>query len=271
MLFCNEQTRIQPILSPACASATYGSAWMCRRKNMKEVWPASATSVSPVRCQTRDLTIANFSNWTIRKIYQLHLILHANIFVSENAFENICKLWTFCFGLNAQISHANVSRWYRRVYRLDIIIYPTSSCCQICTLFFSINEVWLQWYFHGPLTRYADLQVVHAPGMPGTFSPSARVSDPGMHHGMCVTRVPWCMPGSLTSSFVLSRWRGKRSWHSRRICNPQFYVSSKRPKGRIKAADVYTSLCAVFRANKSRSVQSQWILTEAVLKRESWL
>ena len=24
------------------------------------------------------------------------------------------------------------------------------------------------------------------------------VSDPGMHHGMCVTHVPWCMSGSLT-------------------------------------------------------------------------
>ena len=23
------------------------------------------------------------------------------------------------------------------------------------------------------------------------------VSDPGMHHGTCVTHVPWCMPGSL--------------------------------------------------------------------------
>ena len=23
-------------------------------------------------------------------------------------------------------------------------------------------------------------------------------SDPGMHHGTCVTHVPWCMPGSLT-------------------------------------------------------------------------
>ena len=24
------------------------------------------------------------------------------------------------------------------------------------------------------------------------------VSDPGMHHGTCVTHVPWCMSGSLT-------------------------------------------------------------------------
>ena len=26
-----------------------------------------------------------------------------------------------------------------------------------------------------------------------------QVNDPGMHHGTCVTHVPWCMSGSLTS------------------------------------------------------------------------
>ena len=39
----------------------------------------------------------------------------------------------------------------------------------------------------------------HAPGIPQTFSPSPQVSDPDMYHGTCVTHVPWCMPGSLTS------------------------------------------------------------------------
>ena len=49
----------------------------------------------------------------------------------------------------------------------------------------------------------------HAPGMPGTLSPSPQVSDPDMHHGTCVTHVPWCMPGSLTSGFLWNRRRGK--------------------------------------------------------------
>ena len=51
---------------------------------------------------------------------------------------------------------------------------------------------------HGPLTRYAKLWVVHAPGMTRTFSPPPRVSDPDIHHGTCVTHahVPGCMPGS---------------------------------------------------------------------------
>ena len=75
---------------------------------------------------------------------------------------------------------------------------------------------------------------MHAPGMPGTLSPSPRASDPDMHHGTCVTHVPWCMPGSLTSGFLWSRLRGKRSRHSRRMRNPQYYVSGKRP---IKSHD----------------------------------
>ena len=83
---------------------------------------------------------------------------------------------------------------------------------------------------HGPLTRYVKLRVAHAPGMPGTFSLLPRVSGPDMHHGTRVTQVPWCMSGSLTRGFHWSRWRGKRSrGHSRRMCNPQFYVSGKRP------------------------------------------
>ena len=82
---------------------------------------------------------------------------------------------------------------------------------------------------HGPLARYFKLRVAHAPGMPGTFSPPPKIRDPDMHHGTCVTHVPWCMPGSLTCVFFWSWWRGKRSRHSRRMRNPQFYLSGKRP------------------------------------------
>ena len=49
----------------------------------------------------------------------------------------------------------------------------------------------------------------HAPGMPGTFSPSLQACDPDMHHGTCVTHVPWCMPGSLTCGFLWNRRRGR--------------------------------------------------------------
>ena len=104
--------------------------------------------------------------------------------------------------------------------------------CDTCRLnstetdYMAINA--LPW---ASLARYVKLRVAHAPGIPGTLSPPPRVSDPDMHHGTCVTRVTWCMPGSLTSCFLWSRWQRKQSQHSRRMSNPQLYVSGKRPIG----------------------------------------
>ena len=48
-------------------------------------------------------------------------------------------------------------------------------------------------FFHGPPAKYVKLRVVHAPGMPGTFSPPQQIINPDMHHGTCVTHVPWCI------------------------------------------------------------------------------
>ena len=55
----------------------------------------------------------------------------------------------------------------------------------------------------GPLTRYVNLWDVHAPIMPERFprhqlQRKPLVRETGIHHGTCVTLVPWCMPGSLT-------------------------------------------------------------------------
>ena len=108
-------------------------------------------------------------------------------------------------------------------YRLDVL----SSHCKYCKkkMLCSLSSDFLTWNIvcgHGPLARYVKLRVPHAPGVPGTYSPPPRVSDPDMHHGTCVTHVPWCMPGSRTSGFLWSRWRGKRYRHSRRMHIPQF-------------------------------------------------
>ena len=57
---------------------------------------------------------------------------------------------------------------------------------------------------YGLNTRFVKLRVAHAPGMPGMFPRQTRlqrkplVSDPGIHHVMWDTHVPWCMSGSLT-------------------------------------------------------------------------
>ena len=90
--------------------------------------------------------------------------------------------------------------------------------------------------------------------MLGTFFPPPRVSDPDIHHDTCVTHVSWCMPGSLNSGFLWCRWRVKRSRHSRRMRNPQFYVSGKRPM-----LEWWWSCSFVFVFN-DRIKQNIWVL-----------
>ena len=118
--------------------------------------------------------------------------------------------------------HIFISNWTIR----SEIWYHHHGGEYILVIFIDINNT--RWSNHGPLAIYVKLRFAHAPGMPGMFSPAPRVSDADMYHGTCVTNVPWCLQGSITSGF-LCRWRGKRSRHSRRIRNPRFYVSGKRP------------------------------------------
>ena len=102
--------------------------------------------------------------------------------------------------------------------------WPRLPCSRKCNSLanFSMN---------GPLAK---LRVAHAPGMPETFFAPPRVSDPDMQCGTCVTHVPWCKSGSLTSCFFLRRWRGKRSRHSWRMRKPQitYLVRGTWPKTR---------------------------------------
>ena len=86
--------------------------------------------------------------------------------------------------------------------------------------------------------------------MPGTFSPSLPVSDP-------VTHVPWCMPGSLNNGLFWSRWRKKCSRHSRRMRNPQFCVSGKRPTTPVFAA---TSVMLYWSTPPIHWSLHQWVL-----------
>ena len=119
---------------------------------------------------------------------------------------------------------------------------------------------------HGPLTsltRYVKLWVAHAPGMPGTFSPPPRVSDPDMHHGTCVTHVPWCMPGSLTSGFLRTWWRGKRSRHSRHTS-----AISMSTLVNDRNAIIFDTLSIKINATKVMWCNYHWILNHVVF--ECW-
>ena len=101
-------------------------------------------------------------------------------------------------------------------------------------------------------TKWASCQIrkiagAHAPGMPGTFSPSPQVSDPDMHHGTCVTHVPWCMPGSLTSSFLWNRRRGKTFPGipgACATCNFTYLVRGPWPNGKCASQNTCIILCS---------------------------
>ena len=146
------------------------------------------------------------------------------LLVYWNRLNNI--VWDYFTGTRAIISYRfdkNCFTWHlsNHFHHLVWKAYRRQESA-IRIYFVCITPDTLSW--HGTLARYIKLRVAHAPGMPGTVSLPLWVSDPDMHLGTCVTHVPWCVPGSLTSGYLWSRWRGKHSWHS-----PQFYVSGKRP------------------------------------------
>ena len=98
-------------------------------------------------------------------------------------------------------------------------------------------------HINEPLTRYVELRVAHAPGIPGTFSMPPRISDSDMHHGTCMTHLPWCMSVSLTCSFLWNRWRRKCPRHSRRMCIPQFYVRGKPNDNNLVISRKHIHIC----------------------------
>ena len=76
---------------------------------------------------------------------------------------------------------------------------------------------------HGHLTRYAKLWVAMRRECRGRFPRHRLQRKPLASDG--VRDAPAVMPVGIAKP----RWRGKRSRHSRRMHNPQFRVSDKRP------------------------------------------
>ena len=124
----------------------------------------------------------------------------------------------FVVSLNELSNTHSSYRWFQTPWRsCDATMLPIPSECLIMFALFFMEKIALGirlMYFHdtclhGPLARYVKLQTAHAPWMPWTVSPPPRVSNPDMPHGTCVTHVPWCMPGLLTSGFRWSQRRGE--------------------------------------------------------------
>ena len=77
------------------------------------------------------------------------------------------------------------------------------------------------------LIIWGQLRVAHATGIPGKFSSTSKeTANQRPRHA------PWHVRHARVVMHVgiaNARWRGKLSRHSRRMRNPQFYVSYKKP------------------------------------------
>ena len=82
---------------------------------------------------------------------------------------------------------------------------------------------------NGSPTRYVKLRIAHAPGMPGSFSPPPTSKDTASWRSQHASRHVRYARAVMHVGIANPRWRGKRSRHSWRMHNPQFYVSGKRP------------------------------------------
>ena len=78
--------------------------------------------------------------------------------------------------------------------KLQITNDTTKNICQICHPHARRGKTVFIFTPHGLIfcLQWASCQIAkiacaHAPGMPGTFSPTPRVRDPDMHHGTCVS------------------------------------------------------------------------------------
>ena len=74
----------------------------------------------------------------------------------------------------------------------------------ILTLCVSWDDCWQPWSVPWASYQIRKIACCACAGNAWNVFPHRRlqrkplVSDPGMHHGTCVTHVPWCMSGSLT-------------------------------------------------------------------------
>ena len=154
-----------------------------------------------VHLSTCVITICPFCLSTCNDIWQyaklINLIVNSYVTITKHKprFLNMC-LVNNCVWLLYSLAFINIRLAAHSLWR----IHPS-----LIVIFQAFVSVMSHIPRYGPLARYVKLRVAHAPGILGTFSPPPRVSDPDMHHGTCVTHVPWCMPGSRSTGFLWSR------------------------------------------------------------------
>ena len=97
---------------------------------------------------------------------------------------------------------------------------------------------------HGPLAKYVKLRVAHPPWTSGTFSPSPISKETACWRSRHAPRHVRPARAVMHVGIVNPRWRGIRSRHSRRMRNPQIYISGMRPirPFLMKECDVCTTV-----------------------------
>ena len=88
-----------------------------------------------------------------------------------------------------------------------------------------VGEFWRQWASY----RRSKLRVAHTLAMPVTFSPSLTSNETASKRSRHAPRHVRHARAVMHVGIANPRWPGKRSRHSRRMRNPQFCVSCKRP------------------------------------------
>ena len=140
----------------------------------------------------------------------------------------IKTLATLCLGIahrNNKVTQRKIAEERAIPTLVQLLTAPPSHEVQVEVMTFFLHRGRYRRF----VSQWASCQILKIAGCAcAGNAPPLRVSDPDMHHGTCVTHVPWCMSGSLTSGFLWIRWWGKRSRHSRCMHIPQFYVSGKR-------------------------------------------
>ena len=155
--------------------------------------------------------------------------------------ENVpCRKTNPCLLFGSRVCHKMVENWKPLRRKWYSVVIP--SCLNTFILCFSYVCVCLcvcVWLCvclcacvcvtRGPLNRYVKLRVAHASEMLGTFSPPPISKETANERSRHASRLVRDALAVMHAWIANPRCRGKRSRHSRRMRNPQFYVSGKRP------------------------------------------
>ena len=112
-------------------------------------------------------------------------------------------------------------------------------------------------YCHGPVTRCVKLWVAHAPGIPRTLSPPLTSEETYSYRSRYASWHVRDARAVMHVRIAKPRWRGKHSRHSRRVRNPKFQVSGRRPMAHV----AYTWIKVQIKVTLGTRVQSYLNLT----------